>query len=58
MHCLGNGEKITYKKSRIGNSLADKAVLNVVRNLKYPNEIWDFFPDGGEERQFCTKFRF
>ena len=54
MHCLGNGEKITYKKSRIGNSLADKAVLNVVRNLKYPNEIVDFFPDGGDERQFCS----
>ena len=54
VQCLGNGKKITYKKSRLGNSLADKAALNVINNSNFPNEIIDFFPDGSEERQFCS----
>ena len=54
IHCLGNGKKITYKKSRLGNSLADKAALNVINNSNFPNEIIDFFPDGSDERQFCS----
>tara|TARA_Y100000591_G_C21824741_1_gene695938 strand:- start:17 stop:1351 length:1335 start_codon:yes stop_codon:yes gene_type:complete len=52
--CVGNGKKFTYKKSRRGNSLADRAALNVLKNSPYNLDIVDFFPDGSDERQFCS----
>ena len=54
INCVGNGKKFTYKKSRRGNSLADRAALNVLKNSPYKLDIVDFFPDGSDERQFCS----
>jgi aminopeptidase-like protein len=54
INCVGNGKKFTYKKSRIGNSLADNAALNILKHLKTKLDIVDFFPDGSDERQFCS----
>ena len=54
INCVGNGNIVTLKKSRIGNSLADKAAINVLNFLKKPTKIIDFFPDGSDERQFCS----
>ncbi len=54
INCVGHGEEFTYKKSRRDNSLADLAVLNVLKHSKYPYKIVDFFPDGSDERQFCS----
>ena len=54
IHLAGNGKEITYKKSRIGNSLADQAAENVIKNSNFPFQIIEFFPDGSDERQFCS----
>jgi len=51
---VGNGKIVTYKKSRKGNSLADKAAINVIKSLKKDYKIVNFFPDGSDERQFCS----
>ena len=52
--CLGYGEEYTYKKSRRGDTVTDKAALNVLKNSKKKHKIVDFFPDGSDERQFCS----
>tara|TARA_B100000795_G_scaffold258415_1_gene232470 strand:+ start:761 stop:2083 length:1323 start_codon:yes stop_codon:yes gene_type:complete len=54
LNCLGHGKIVTFKKSRIGNSLADKAASNVIKHSGYPYKILDFFPEGSDERQFCS----
>lgn len=54
LNCLGHGEIVTLKNSRIGNSLADKAALNVVKHSGFPYKVLDFFPEGSDERQFCS----
>lgn len=54
LNCLGHGKAITIKKSRIGNSLADKAAINVIKHSGYSYKILDFFPEGSDERQFCS----
>ena len=40
----GYGKEITYKKSRIGNSLSDLAAENVLKHSEFPARIVDFFP--------------
>jgi aminopeptidase-like protein len=54
INCVGHGKEINYKKSRIGNSLADKAAINVIKHSKKKYFIHDFFPWGSDEKQFCT----
>ena len=54
VNCVGHGSLYTYKKSRRGNALADRAALNVLKNQKLPFEVVDFFPDGSDERQYCS----
>ena len=54
VQCVGNGKKFTYKKSRTGNSLADRAAIIVLKYSGLKNDIVDFFPDGSDERQFCS----
>ena len=53
INCVGNGKNFTFKKSRIGNTLADRAAINVLNFTKNFKKI-DFFPDGSDERQFCS----
>ena len=52
--CLGTDTKFTYKKTRMGNSVIDETVMNVLKNSKFENQIVDFFPYGSDERQFCS----
>lgn len=54
INCVGNGSVVTYKKSRRGNSLADLAAINVIEKSNYNYKIIDFFPNGSDERQFCS----
>ena len=54
VQCLGHGKQVAYKKSRLGNSLADRAAINVLKNLNFPKKFVDFSPDGSDERQFCS----
>ena len=52
--CLGDSGKLTYKKSRKGNAVIDKAVEKVLKDSGDLHDIVDFFPFGGDERQFCS----
>ena len=54
IHCVGKDGVISFKKSRKGNTIADQAALNILKNSKYKFEVEDFIPDGGDERQFCS----
>jgi len=54
VQCVGKGNDVTVKKSRQSNSLADQAALNVIKNSNYKFKILDFFPEGSDERQFCS----
>ena len=54
INCVGYGKIYTYKKSRQGDSLSDRAVENVLLNSKKKFKFVDFFPDGSDERQFCS----
>lgn len=52
--CIGDKGGFTYKKSRIGDSLADRAALSVLRD-KNVNKIIPFNPAvGSDERQYCS----
>ncbi|MBC7804121.1 MAG: DUF4910 domain-containing protein [Candidatus Parcubacteria bacterium] len=56
--CCGDGRAITYKKSRRGDSLVDRCVLDVLedhrRETKKDYSVVDFFPSGSDERQYCS----
>jgi len=52
--CVGDKGISTYKRSRQQNSIIDKAAEKVLRDSKEPYTIVDFFPDGSDERQFCS----
>ena len=54
INCVGVGNEFTYKKSRKGNTLTDKAAINLLKNSKLNYSIMDFYPDGSDERQFCS----
>ena len=52
--CVGDPGKLTYKKSKDGNTVIDKIVEKVLIDSGAPYEIIDFFPLGSDERQFCS----
>lgn len=52
--CLGDAGRFTYKLSRQGNSLADRAARHVLAQAAKNPEIIDFFPQGSDERQYCS----
>jgi aminopeptidase-like protein len=52
--CIGDGGKFTYKKSRIGNSLPDRAALTILNQTEKDFNVIDFFPSGSDERQYCS----
>jgi aminopeptidase-like protein len=54
LNLLASGKNFTYKKSRLENSLSDKAVINILKNSKKKYLINDFIPEGADERQFCS----
>lgn len=51
--CAGDDAPFTYKRSRRGDSLADRAALHVLAALK-DARVRDFFPEGSDERQYCS----
>lgn len=52
--CLGDSGNFSYKKSRIGNATIDKVVEKILFDSGKPYNIYDFFPSGSDERQFCS----
>ncbi|NOZ33896.1 MAG: DUF4910 domain-containing protein [Chlorobi bacterium] len=52
--CIGDNGNFTYKKSRMGNSLADRASELVLKQSEKNYNIIDFFPMGSDERQYCS----
>lgn len=50
--CVGDPGRMTYKKSRRGNTEIDQAVANVLKHSGQDYEIIDFFPYGYDERQY------
>jgi len=51
---VGDSGKITYKKSRRGDSDIDRAATHVLKHSGEPHEIIDFHPYGYDERQYCS----
>jgi aminopeptidase-like protein len=52
--CIGDNGKYTYKRSRIGNSLTDRAVETILNQTETEFKLVDFFPYGSDERQYCS----
>jgi aminopeptidase-like protein len=51
--CLGDAGRLTYKKSRMGDAMIDRAAVHVLRQLG-DVEVQEFSPYGYDERQFCS----
>jgi aminopeptidase-like protein len=52
--CVGDPGGFTYKRSRRGDTEVDEAVAVALRDSGQPYEVRDWFPWGGDERQFCS----
>ncbi len=53
--CAGDPGPFTYKRSRRGDCLADRAAELILRRRPGPPpRIRDFFPTGSDERQYCS----
>jgi aminopeptidase-like protein len=52
--CAGDSGPFTYKRSRRGASLADRAAEHVLRASGAAHRVVDFFPSGSDERQYCS----
>ena len=52
--CLGDGGGPTYKRSRRGDALIDRAMAMVLRRDFPAGEVRDFSPYGYDERQYCS----
>jgi len=52
--CVGDAGRMTYKKTRRGDTELDKAVEYVLKHSGEAYEIVEFSPYGYDERQFCS----
>lgn len=52
LSCLGDPGHSTYKKSRQGNGLIDRAIIKVLSHSNQNYDIKEFAPYGYDERQF------
>jgi aminopeptidase-like protein len=53
--CAGDRGPFTYKRSRRGQSVADRAAEYVLKKrFADSTKILDFFPAGSDERQYCS----
>ncbi len=52
--CVGDAGQPTYKRSRWGNALIDRAAAHVLAHSGQPYGIEDFSPYGYDERQYCS----
>jgi aminopeptidase-like protein len=51
---VGDAGAPTYKRSRRGNSLIDRAISHVLKRSGSPYNLLDFVPYGYDERQYCS----
>jgi aminopeptidase-like protein len=51
---VGDGGGPTYKKSRRGNAIIDRAMAHVLRTSGLTPTIQEFSPYGYDERQYCS----
>jgi len=51
---VGDAGAMTYKRSRRGTAVVDRAVEHVLKTSRLPYSIADFTPYGYDERQFCS----
>jgi aminopeptidase-like protein len=54
LSCVGDAGPSTYKRSRRGDALVDRAVEHVLRLSGAPYQVDDFVPYGYDERQYCS----
>ena len=54
--CVGDDGPFTFKRSRQGDTVADKVAEHCLRRLGEASEVkvLDFFPSGSDERQYCS----
>jgi len=52
--CVGDHGEFTYKRSKAGNTLADRAAEHVLRSHKVKSRVIDFAIGGSDERQYCS----
>lgn len=52
--CVGDNGRFTYKKSRQGNSLTDRATELILKQSEKEYNIVEFVPRGSDERQYCS----
>ena len=52
--CLGDSGGFTYKKSRRGDAMIDRAALQAMRDAGIEHKTEEFSPFGYDERQFCS----
>ena len=50
--CVGDAGRTTYKRSRRGDAVVDRAVAHVLRHSGQDYELRDFTPFGYDERQY------
>ena len=53
LSCLGDPGPFTYKRSRRGDAEIDQVAANVL-GRHHGSRVLDWFPYGGDERQFCS----
>jgi len=51
---VGDPASITYKRSRRGDTITDRAAIVALRDRGAPHAVVDWSPYGGDERQFCS----
>lgn len=51
--CCGDRGSFTYKKSRRGNTVADRAAQEILKSEENVKMV-EFFPSGSDERQYCS----
>jgi len=52
--CVGDGGGPTYKRSRRGNAMIDRAMAHVLSLPQWNGTVKDFSPYGYDERQYCS----
>ncbi len=52
--CVGDEGAFTYKRSRRGNAVIDRAAEQILRHERDTFRLVDFYPYGYDERQYCS----
>ncbi len=52
--CIGDNGPFTYKRSRRKNTITDRVAELILKQTETDYKIYDFFPTGSDERQYCS----